>query len=103
MASLELAPPLHFSSTSSPPVSTLTEGTPSQLFYGYERPCFKDFVERMLDQRGRWACPPPAPWDEIPSPAATPSSRISLNVYMNGHILTVYGGWNRRLLPGEIF
>jgi NAD(P)-dependent dehydrogenase (short-subunit alcohol dehydrogenase family) len=68
------------------PGSTLTEGT-RQLFYG-EGGKFRDSVQRMLDHvpLGR-----PATVDEIAVAAlflADPE-----NSYMNGHILTVDGGW----------
>jgi 3-oxoacyl-[acyl-carrier protein] reductase len=68
------------------PGSTLTEGT-KQLFYG-EGGKFHDNVQRMLDHvpLGR-----PATTDEIAVTAlflADPE-----NSYMNGHILTVDGGW----------
>ena len=68
------------------PGSTLTEGT-KQLFYG-EGGKFHDNVQRMLDHvpLGR-----PATTDEIAVAAlflADPE-----NSYMNGHILTVDGGW----------
>jgi NAD(P)-dependent dehydrogenase (short-subunit alcohol dehydrogenase family) len=68
------------------PGSTLTEGT-RQLFYG-EGGKFRDQVQRMLDHvpLGR-----PASTDEIAVAAlflADPE-----NSYMNGHILTVDGGW----------
>ena len=68
------------------PGSTLTEGT-RQLFYG-EGGKFRDAVQRMLDHvpLGRPATP-----DEIAVAAlflADPE-----NSYMNGHILTVDGGW----------
>jgi 3-oxoacyl-[acyl-carrier protein] reductase len=68
------------------PGSTLTEGT-KQLFYG-EGGRFRDNVQRMLDHvpLGR-----PATTDEIAVAAlflADPE-----NSYMNGHILTVDGGW----------
>jgi len=68
------------------PGSTLTEGT-KQLFYG-EGGKFRDHVQRMLDHvpLGR-----PATTDEIAVAAlflADPE-----NSYMNGHILTVDGGW----------
>jgi NAD(P)-dependent dehydrogenase (short-subunit alcohol dehydrogenase family) len=68
------------------PGSTLTEGT-KQLFYG-EGGKFRDNVQRMLDHvpLGR-----PATTDEIAVAAlflADPE-----NSYMNGHILTVDGGW----------
>jgi NAD(P)-dependent dehydrogenase (short-subunit alcohol dehydrogenase family) len=68
------------------PGSTLTEGT-RQLFYG-EGGKFRDNVQRMLDHvpLGR-----PATTDEIAVAAlflADPE-----NSYMNGHILTVDGGW----------
>jgi 3-oxoacyl-[acyl-carrier protein] reductase len=68
------------------PGSTLTEGT-RQLFYG-EGGKFRDAVQRMLDHvpLGR-----PATTDEIAVAAlflADPE-----NSYMNGHILTVDGGW----------
>jgi NAD(P)-dependent dehydrogenase (short-subunit alcohol dehydrogenase family) len=68
------------------PGSTLTEGT-KQLFYGAEGK-FRDNVQRMLDHvpLGR-----PATTDEIAVAAlflADPE-----NSYMNGHVLTVDGGW----------
>jgi NAD(P)-dependent dehydrogenase (short-subunit alcohol dehydrogenase family) len=68
------------------PGSTLTEGT-KQLFYG-EGGKFSDRVQRMLDHvpLGR-----PATVDEIAVAAlflADPE-----NSYMNGHVLTVDGGW----------
>jgi 3-oxoacyl-[acyl-carrier protein] reductase len=68
------------------PGSTLTEGT-RQLFYG-EGGRFREHVQRMLDHvpLGR-----PATTDEIAVAAlflADPE-----NSYMNGHILTVDGGW----------
>jgi NAD(P)-dependent dehydrogenase (short-subunit alcohol dehydrogenase family) len=68
------------------PGSTLTEGT-KQLFYG-EGGKFRDHVQRMLDHvpLGR-----PATTDEIAVAAlflADPE-----NSYMNGHVLTVDGGW----------
>jgi 3-oxoacyl-[acyl-carrier protein] reductase len=68
------------------PGSTLTEGT-RQLFYG-EGGKFREQVQRMLDHvpLGR-----PATTDEIAVAAlflADPE-----NSYMNGHILTVDGGW----------
>src|SRR5947208_2120149 len=68
------------------PGSTLTEGT-RRLFYG-EGGTFRDNVQRMLDHvpLGR-----PATTDEIAVGAlflADPD-----NSYMNGHILTVDGGW----------
>jgi NAD(P)-dependent dehydrogenase (short-subunit alcohol dehydrogenase family) len=68
------------------PGSTLTEGT-RQLFYG-EGGKFRDSVQRMLDHvpLGR-----PATTDEIAVAAlflADPE-----NSYMNGHVLTVDGGW----------
>jgi 3-oxoacyl-[acyl-carrier protein] reductase len=68
------------------PGSTLTEGT-KQLFYGGGGK-FRDNVQRMLDHvpLGR-----PATTDEIAVAAlflADPE-----NSYMNGHILTVDGGW----------
>jgi 3-oxoacyl-[acyl-carrier protein] reductase len=68
------------------PGSTLTEGT-RQLFYG-EGGKFRDQVQHMLDHvpLGR-----PATTDEIAVAAlflADPE-----NSYMNGHILTVDGGW----------
>ncbi len=68
------------------PGSTLTEGT-RQLFYGSDG-LFKDSVKRMLDHipLGR-----PGTVDEIAVAAlflADPE-----NSYMNGHILTVDGGW----------
>ena len=68
------------------PGSTLTEGT-KQLFYG-EGGKFRDNVQRMLDHvpLGR-----PGTTDEIAVAAlflADPE-----NSYMNGHILTVDGGW----------
>lgn len=68
------------------PGSTLTEGT-RQLFYGADG-MFHHAVQRMLDHvpLGR-----PATVDEIAVAAlflADPE-----NSYMNGHILTVDGGW----------
>jgi NAD(P)-dependent dehydrogenase (short-subunit alcohol dehydrogenase family) len=68
------------------PGSTLTEGT-RKLFYG-DGGMFKESVQRMLDHvpLGR-----PATVDEIAVAAlflADPE-----NSYMNGHILTVDGGW----------
>jgi NAD(P)-dependent dehydrogenase (short-subunit alcohol dehydrogenase family) len=68
------------------PGSTLTEGT-RQLFYG-EGGKFREHVQRMLDHvpLGR-----PATTDEIAVAAlflADPE-----NSYMNGHVLTVDGGW----------
>jgi 3-oxoacyl-[acyl-carrier protein] reductase len=68
------------------PGSTLTVGT-KQLFYG-EGGTFRDHVQRMLDHvpLGR-----PATTDEIAVGAlflADPE-----NSYMNGHILTIDGGW----------
>lgn len=68
------------------PGSTLTEGT-KKLFYG-EGGAFREHVQRMLDHvpLGR-----PATTDEIAVAAlflADPE-----NSYMNGHILTVDGGW----------
>lgn len=68
------------------PGSTLTEGT-RQLFYA-EGGKFRDNVQRMLDHvpLGR-----PGTTDEIAVAAlflADPE-----NSYMNGHILTVDGGW----------
>ncbi len=68
------------------PGSTLTEGT-RQLFYG-DNGMFKESVQRMLDHvpLGR-----PGTVDEIAVAAlflADPE-----NSYMNGHILTVDGGW----------
>jgi 3-oxoacyl-[acyl-carrier protein] reductase len=68
------------------PGSTLTEGT-KQLFYG-EGGKFRDNVQRMLDHvpLGR-----PATTDEIAVAAlflADPE-----NSYMNGHVLTIDGGW----------
>jgi NAD(P)-dependent dehydrogenase (short-subunit alcohol dehydrogenase family) len=68
------------------PGSTLTEGT-KRLFYG-EGGAFREHVQRMLDHvpLGR-----PATTDEIAVAAlflADPE-----NSYMNGHILTVDGGW----------
>ncbi len=68
------------------PGSTLTEGT-KQLFYA-EGGKFRDNVQQMLDHvpLGR-----PATTDEIAVAAlflADPE-----NSYMNGHILTVDGGW----------
>ncbi len=68
------------------PGSTLTEGT-RQLFYA-EGGKFREHVQRMLDHvpLGR-----PATTDEIAVAAlflADPE-----NSYMNGHILTVDGGW----------
>jgi 3-oxoacyl-[acyl-carrier protein] reductase len=68
------------------PGSTLTEGT-RRLFYGDDG-LFKESVQRMLDHvpLGR-----PGTVDEIAVAAlflADPE-----NSYMNGHILTVDGGW----------
>jgi NAD(P)-dependent dehydrogenase (short-subunit alcohol dehydrogenase family) len=68
------------------PGSTLTEGT-RKLFYGDDG-MFKDSVQRMLDHvpLGR-----PGTVDEIAVAAlflADPE-----NSYMNGHVLTVDGGW----------
>jgi NAD(P)-dependent dehydrogenase (short-subunit alcohol dehydrogenase family) len=68
------------------PGSTLTEGT-RRLFYGDDG-MFKEAVQRMLDHvpLGR-----PATVDEIAVAAlflADPE-----NSYMNGHVLTVDGGW----------
>ena len=68
------------------PGSTLTEGT-RRLFYGDDG-MFKESVQRMLDHvpLGR-----PGTVDEIAVAAlflADPE-----NSYMNGHILTVDGGW----------
>jgi NAD(P)-dependent dehydrogenase (short-subunit alcohol dehydrogenase family) len=68
------------------PGSTLTEGT-KQLFYA-EGGTFRDSVQRMLDHvpLGR-----PGTVDEIAVAAlflADPE-----NSYMNGHVLTVDGGW----------
>jgi NAD(P)-dependent dehydrogenase (short-subunit alcohol dehydrogenase family) len=68
------------------PGSTLTEGT-RQLFYG-EDGLFRAAAQRMLDHvpLGR-----PATTDEIAVAAlflADPE-----NSYMNGHVLTVDGGW----------
>jgi 3-oxoacyl-[acyl-carrier protein] reductase len=68
------------------PGSTLTEGT-KNLFYG-ESGTFREHVQRMLDHvpLGR-----PATTDEIAVAAlflADPE-----NSYMNGHVLTVDGGW----------
>ena len=68
------------------PGSTLTEGT-RKLFYG-DNGLFKESVQRMLDHvpLGR-----PGTVDEIAVAAlflADPE-----NSYMNGHILTVDGGW----------
>jgi NAD(P)-dependent dehydrogenase (short-subunit alcohol dehydrogenase family) len=68
------------------PGSTLTEGT-RKLFYGDDG-LFRSAVQRMLDHvpLGR-----PATVDEIAVAAlflADPE-----NTYMNGHVLTVDGGW----------
>ena len=68
------------------PGSTLTDGT-RKLFYGDDG-LFRESVRRMLDHvpLGR-----PATVDEIAVAAlflADPE-----NSYMNGHILTVDGGW----------
>ena len=68
------------------PGSTLTEGT-RKLFYGDDG-LFRESVQRMLDHipLGR-----PGTVDEIAIAAlflADPE-----NSYMNGHILTVDGGW----------
>ena len=68
------------------PGSTLTEGT-KQLFYS-EDGSFADSVQRMLDHvpLGR-----PGTTDEIAVAAlflAAPD-----NSYMNGHMITVDGGW----------
>lgn len=68
------------------PGSTLTEGT-KQLFYG-EGGKFREHVQRMLDHvpLGR-----PATTEEVAVGAlflADPE-----NSYMNGHILTIDGGW----------
>jgi 3-oxoacyl-[acyl-carrier protein] reductase len=68
------------------PGSTLTEGT-KQLFYG-EGGKFRDSVQRML---GHVPLGRPATTDEIAIAAlflADPE-----NSYMNGHILTIDGGW----------
>lgn len=68
------------------PGSTLTEGT-RQLFYGDDG-LFKESVQRMLDHvpLGR-----PGTVDEIA--VATLFLADPENSYMNGHILTVDGGW----------
>lgn len=68
------------------PGSTLTEGT-KQLFYG-EGGKFREHVQRMLDHvpLGR-----PATTDEIA--VATLFLADPENSYMNGHILTIDGGW----------
>jgi NAD(P)-dependent dehydrogenase (short-subunit alcohol dehydrogenase family) len=68
------------------PGSTLTEGT-KQLFYG-EGGKFRDHVQRMLDHvpLGR-----PATTDEIA--VAVLFLADPENSYMNGHILTIDGGW----------
>lgn len=68
------------------PGSTLTEGT-KQLFYG-EDGTFRAQVQRMLDHvpLGR-----PATCDEIAVAALFLAD--SENNYMNGHVLTVDGGW----------
>jgi NAD(P)-dependent dehydrogenase (short-subunit alcohol dehydrogenase family) len=68
------------------PGSTLTEGT-RKLFYGDDG-MFKESVQRMLDHvpLGR-----PATVDEIAVAALFLADRE--NSYMNGHVLTVDGGW----------
>lgn len=68
------------------PGSTLTEGT-KQLFYG-EGGKFRDNVQRMLDHvpLGR-----PATTDEIAVAALFLTDPE--NSYINGHILTIDGGW----------
>src|SRR5579862_7451314 len=68
------------------PGSTLTEGT-RQLFYG-DGGLFKESVKRMIDHI---PLARPATVDEIAVAAlflADPE-----NSYMNGHVLTVDGGW----------
>jgi NAD(P)-dependent dehydrogenase (short-subunit alcohol dehydrogenase family) len=68
------------------PGSTLTEGT-RQLFYG-EGGSFRAHVQRMLDHvpLGR-----PGTVDEIAVAALFQADPE--NSYMNGHVLTVDGGW----------